>query len=153
MASVSGGLCVLRWNDDRRRTRGYLERVFPEIAWEEDERPLREWRRQLDAFLKGASKKFDPPLVLRPTPFQGKIWRLLRQIPYGQTISYRELAARAGCPKSVRAAANACGQNPVAVAIPCHRVVRGNGTPGGFSSGLQRKQALLELEDMEPRKN
>ncbi len=89
---------------------------------------------------------FDGPLDLQGTAFQHRVWQLLRQIPVGTTISYSDLAARLGAPTAVRAVAQACGANPVALVVPCHRVVRQNGELGGYRWGLARKKWLLAHE-------
>ncbi|HWC75562.1 MAG TPA: methylated-DNA--[protein]-cysteine S-methyltransferase, partial [Gemmatimonadales bacterium] len=86
------------------------------------------------------------PLDIRATAFQRRVWRELQRIPFGKTRSYSEVARRIGQPRATRAVARACATNPVALAIPCHRVVRDDGTLGGYRWGLERKQALLEKE-------
>ena len=86
------------------------------------------------------------PLDLRGTAFQQRVWQALRDIPVGHTLSYRELAARLGVPKAVRAVAGACAANTLAVAIPCHRVVRSDGALSGYRWGIERKRALIERE-------
>ena len=86
------------------------------------------------------------PLDLEGTPFQLRVWQELRKIPWGETISYKELAARAGSPKGCRAVGQANGANPIPLIIPCHRVINANGALGGFSSGLHHKRWLLENE-------
>lgn len=86
------------------------------------------------------------PLDVRGSAFQVRVWQALRNVPAGQTISYGELARRVGQPRAARAVARACASNPLAVAIPCHRVVRQDGAPGGYRWGLARKQALLARE-------
>ena len=88
----------------------------------------------------------DLPLDVRGTAFQQRVWQALRDIPAGRTLSYADLARRIGAPKSVRAVAQACGANPLAVAIPCHRVVRNDGALAGYRWGVERKRALLERE-------
>ena len=88
----------------------------------------------------------DLPLDVRGTAFQQRVWQALREIPAGETVSYTELAKRIGSPKSFRAVAQACGANPLAVAIPCHRVVRNDGALSGYRWGVERKRALLERE-------
>jgi AraC family transcriptional regulator of adaptative response/methylated-DNA-[protein]-cysteine methyltransferase len=88
----------------------------------------------------------DLPLDVRGTAFQQRVWQALRSIPPGSTASYSDIAARIGAPKSVRAVAQACGANPLAVAIPCHRVVRNDGALAGYRWGVERKQALLARE-------
>ena len=86
------------------------------------------------------------PLDVRGTAFQQKVWRTLREIPAGSTVSYTEIAERIGAPKAVRAVAQACASNHIAVAIPCHRVLRHDGTLSGYRWGVQRKSALLARE-------
>jgi AraC family transcriptional regulator of adaptative response/methylated-DNA-[protein]-cysteine methyltransferase len=88
----------------------------------------------------------DLPLDVRGTAFQQRVWQALRDIPAGNTVSYADLARRIGAPKSVRAVAQACGANALAVAIPCHRVVRNDGALAGYRWGVERKRALLERE-------
>ena len=89
---------------------------------------------------------FELPLDIQGTVFQHKVWQALRQIPPGATRTYREIAEALGQPTATRAVANACGANPVAVAVPCHRVVRTDGGLGGYRWGIERKRALLERE-------
>lgn len=102
--------------------------------------------RQLEEYFSGKRCTFDLPLHLVGTPFQKKVWRQLMKIPYGQTVSYAELARRIGRPKAYRAVANACGQNPLPIIVPCHRVIASGGKLGGYSGGLKRKRWLLRHE-------
>ena len=88
----------------------------------------------------------DLPLDVRGSAFQERVWQALREIPAGETVSYAEIARRIGEPKAVRAVAQACGANKIAVAIPCHRVVRNDGALSGYRWGVERKHALLEKE-------
>jgi AraC family transcriptional regulator of adaptative response/methylated-DNA-[protein]-cysteine methyltransferase len=88
----------------------------------------------------------EPTLDLIGTPFQQRVWSALREIPLGQTATYSQIAERVGAPKAVRAVGLACGANPVAVFVPCHRVIRSDGTLGGYRGGLARKRKLLEYE-------
>jgi AraC family transcriptional regulator of adaptative response/methylated-DNA-[protein]-cysteine methyltransferase len=88
----------------------------------------------------------DVPLDPRGTPFQQRVWQALRDIPAGATATYADIAARIGAPGSVRAVAQACGANPIAIAIPCHRVVRSDGALSGYRWGVERKRALLDRE-------
>lgn len=101
---------------------------------------------QLSEYFKGERKTFDLPLMPVGTDFQLKVWRALQDIPYGETISYAEEAARIGHPKSFRAVANANGRNPIAIIIPCHRVIGSNGTLTGYGGGMEAKRTLLEQE-------
>lgn len=98
------------------------------------------------AFIDGLSTHWQLPLDIQGTAFQQQVWSALATIPAGTTLSYRELAARIGRPTSIRAAANACGANPLAVIIPCHRVIRSDGSLGGYRWGIKRKKILLERE-------
>jgi methylated-DNA-[protein]-cysteine S-methyltransferase len=102
--------------------------------------------RQLDEYFAGARSDFDLPLHLDGTPFQQAVWAQLQAIPYGETISYGELARRVGNPKASRAVGLANGRNPIAVIVPCHRVIAADGTLGGYGGGPDRKTLLLELE-------
>ena len=102
---------------------------------------------QLREYFSGQRKKFDVPLDLQGTPHQLRIWRALCAIPYGETLTYGELARRVGLPTSAaRAAGRACATNPAPVVVPCHRVIGGDGKLHGFGGGLPRKEALLQLE-------
>ena len=102
--------------------------------------------RQLDEYFAGARSDFDLPLHLDGTLFQQAVWAQLQAIPYGETISYGELARRVGNPKASRAVGLANGRNPIAVIVPCHRVIAADGTLGGYGGGPDRKTLLLELE-------
>jgi AraC family transcriptional regulator of adaptative response/methylated-DNA-[protein]-cysteine methyltransferase len=86
------------------------------------------------------------PLHVRGTAFQERVWKALREVPAGTTVSYADIARRIGAPKSVRAVARACGANKLAVAIPCHRVVRNDGSLSGYAWGIERKRALIQRE-------
>lgn len=101
---------------------------------------------QLAEYFAGRRTGFDVPLNLEGTDFQRRVWTELCAIPYGETISYAELARRVGNPKAYRAVGLANGRNPVAVIVPCHRVIASDGSLGGYGGGLQRKVQLLELE-------
>jgi AraC family transcriptional regulator of adaptative response/methylated-DNA-[protein]-cysteine methyltransferase len=97
-------------------------------------------------FVENPGIGFDLPLDLRGTAFQQRVWQALREIPLGKTVSYSELAERIGLPKSTRAVAQACGANKIAVAVPCHRVVRNDGGLSGYRWGVERKRDLIERE-------
>jgi AraC family transcriptional regulator of adaptative response/methylated-DNA-[protein]-cysteine methyltransferase len=108
--------------------------------------PFAQWMAALAAHLEGTRLRLDLPLDLRGTAFQMKVWSFLQRIPYGEVRSYTEVAEGIGAPKAVRAVASACAANRVAVAIPCHRVIRGDGGLGGYRWGLERKRALIDAE-------
>ena len=116
--------------------------------WAEDPcaPPLRECIAQIAEYFAGERGRFDLPLAPRGTPFQQRIWREIAQVPYGETITYAQLASRAGSPGSARAAGAATGRNPLAIVVPCHRVVGASGSLTGYAGGLHRKERLLCLE-------
>jgi methylated-DNA-[protein]-cysteine S-methyltransferase len=123
------------------------EAVRPEAGWQPSARgPVAEAIRQLREYFAGRRTTFDLPLEAAGTPFQRAVWRALGDIPYGTTISYGELARRVGNPKASRAVGSANGANPLPIVIPCHRVIAGDGSLGGFGGGLPAKQSLLALE-------
>ena len=107
---------------------------------------LRKALRQLDEYFGGRRKRFSVPLSCRGTAFQKSIWRQIRQIPFGNTRSYRDLACQARKPRALRAVGQAVARNPLALLIPCHRVIRHSGELGGFAWGTRRKARLLEHE-------
>ncbi len=109
-------------------------------------RLLARLRRELGEYFSGRRKTFTVPLALEGTAFQVRVWRALLRIPYGQTRSYAELARSAGAPRACRAAGNANGQNRIAILVPCHRVIQGDGSLGGYGAGPARKRFLLRLE-------
>jgi len=107
---------------------------------------LEEAAAEVGAYFAGELREFRVPIAPQGTPFQREVWRGLREIPYGVTASYAELADRLGRPKAVRAIAQANGRNPVAIIVPCHRVIGSDGSLTGYGGGLWRKKRLLELE-------
>jgi methylated-DNA-[protein]-cysteine S-methyltransferase len=111
-----------------------------------DDDAFDEVRIQLDQYFAGSRTRFEVPMHLEGTDFQRRVWAQLCAIPYGKTISYGELARRVGSPKASRAVGSANGRNPVAVIVPCHRVIAADGSLGGYGGGLERKTLLLDLE-------
>jgi methylated-DNA-[protein]-cysteine S-methyltransferase len=118
----------------------------PDPDWQEDARPLKDVIRQLRAYFAGKLETFDLPLAPEGTEFQQKVWRRLLDIPYGETMSYGELARRIGNPNACRAVGLANGSNPIPIIIPCHRVIGSNGKLTGYGGGLPIKEKLLALE-------
>ena len=119
----------------------------PQPGWKESRKGLvGEAIRQLNEYFAGQRSDFDLPVEPAGTPFQKRVWSLLQEIPFGTTISYGELARRAGNPQASRAVGAANGKNPIPIVIPCHRVIGANGKLTGFGGGLPTKQALLALE-------
>jgi methylated-DNA-[protein]-cysteine S-methyltransferase len=118
----------------------------PETDWIFNEKPLGEARRQLREYFTGERREFDLPLKLEGTDFQVSVLRALQEIPYGETVSYGEIARRIGRPRAVRAVGAANGRNPLPIVVPCHRVIGSTGDLTGFGGGLDTKEALLRLE-------
>ena len=125
-------------------------RHAPPVQPHWDEQPedaaLAECARQLDDYFAGRREDFQLPLAPKGTAFQERVWREIARIPYGETISYAELARRAGAPGSARAAGAATGRNPHSIVVPCHRVLGSHGEITGYAGGLDRKKWLLRLE-------
>jgi methylated-DNA-[protein]-cysteine S-methyltransferase len=117
-------------------------------AWIEDpsSSPLKECAEQLADYLAGTRERFDLPITARGTPFQQRVWREIARIPFGETLTYAELARRAGAAGCARAAGAATGRNPHSIVVPCHRVVGSDGHLTGYAGGLERKTRLLEIE-------
>lgn len=133
----------------RTSEKGLTSAVFADKAKSGDEPSTdisREAIQQLTEYISGQRQTFTLPLDLQGTEFQKKVWQELVNIPYGNTISYLELAKRLGDEKSIRAAASANGKNPIAIIVPCHRVIGSNGDLVGYAGGLHRKKWLLQLE-------
>ena len=139
LAGDEGGLRLVHFATGRRP-------MSPLREWIEDRTPFKEAIRQLEAYFEGKLKDFDVPLVLDGTEFQLLVWNNLRKIPYGETVSYGQLARRIGSPEAARAVGLANGSNPIPIIIPCHRVIGSNGDLTGFGGGLPVKKKLLALE-------
>ncbi len=126
-------------------------RHVPAISreWKEDPAaaPIAECKRQIEQYLEGKRQSFDLPLAPEGTQFQRRVWIEIARIPYGETLTYAQLAARAGASGSARAAGAATGRNPISIIVPCHRVIGSNGSLTGYAGGLERKTKLLEIED------
>ena len=122
------------------------DRIRLDQQWEENRAPFEDAIRQISEYFEGARKTFDLTLVPAGTPFQQAVWRELLSIPYGTTTSYRDLARAIGRPSAIRAAGAANGRNPLAIVIPCHRVIGSNGDLTGYGGGLRIKETLLALE-------
>lgn len=144
--SPIGPLLLVGDETGLRRLEFVKGRTRPDPAWREDAAPLQDAIRQLRAYFAGKLEKFDIPLAPEGTPFQRQVWKRLCEIPYGETISYGELARRIGNPKASRAVGLANGSNPIAIVIPCHRVIGSNGKLTGYGGGLPLKEKLLALE-------
>jgi AraC family transcriptional regulator of adaptative response/methylated-DNA-[protein]-cysteine methyltransferase len=146
VARSERGICAISLGDDPEALARELQDRFPHARLIGDDAAFAALVARVVGFVEAPGLGLDLPLDVRGTAFQQRVWQALREIPPGATASYAEIAERIGAPKSVRAVAQACGANPLAVAIPCHRVVRQDGHLSGYRWGVQRKQALLERE-------
>jgi AraC family transcriptional regulator of adaptative response/methylated-DNA-[protein]-cysteine methyltransferase len=144
VASTGKGVCAVKLGRDAGELERQLAEEFPEAGLARE--PLREVREKVLAFISGEASLARVPLDIRGTVFQRRVWQALRRIPRGETRTYRDIAKAVGAPAAVRAVGSACGANPVALFVPCHRAVRTDGGLGGYAWGLPRKQRLLELE-------
>lgn len=120
--------------------------VMPQAGWQRDDLALAPFVEQFAAYFAGSLQQFDLPLAARGTPFQQAVWHALGDIPYGETVSYLEIAQAIGNPKSVRAVGAANGRNPLSIIVPCHRVIGRSGELTGYAGGIPIKRWLLELE-------
>jgi len=150
MGATGRGLCFIQFGDDKEALVAQLEAEYPQATVQPMGKTHKEqfaaWMQALSDYLRGATDVLDLPLDIRGTAFQLKVWKYLQTIPASSIASYTEVARAIGNPKAVRAVASACAGNCIAIAIPCHRVIRGNGDLAGYRWGLKRKRALLDLE-------
>lgn len=146
VAATHRGVCHVSFADDTAGLARALAAEFPYAALRRDDAAAAAWTAQLVDYVEGRSTRLDVPLDVGGSGFQRRVWDALRAIPRGQTRRYGEVAAALGVPRGARAVANACAANPVAVVVPCHRVVPAAGGAGGYRYGSWRKRALLEVE-------
>jgi AraC family transcriptional regulator of adaptative response/methylated-DNA-[protein]-cysteine methyltransferase len=146
VAASDKGVCAILLGDDPERLARDLQDRFPKAALTAGDAEFDTWVAKVVGFVELPRLGLDLPLDVRGTAFQQRVWRALSEIPLGSTVSYSEIARTIGAPQSVRAVAQACGANHLAVAIPCHRVVRTNGDLTGYRWGVERKRALLDRE-------
>ena len=146
VAQSDNGICAILLGDDLDAMQQDLQQRFPDARLTLADNRFSHTVAQIADFINMPSRGLSFPLDIRGTPFQQKVWQALLEIPAGKTSSYTDIASRMGAPKSVRAVAGACAANALAVAIPCHRVVRSDGALSGYRWGVERKRALLERE-------
>jgi len=147
LVAVSGkGVCSILIGAEAAALTRDLQRRFAGAELVRDDARLRGALADVRAFVQSPAAGLDLPLDVTGTDFQKRVWRALKQIPAGATASYAEIARRIDAPKAFRAVAQACGANPIALAIPCHRVVRNDGALSGYRWGVARKRTLLERE-------
>ena len=145
-SATSDGLCAVLLGDDRETLRRELQDRFPGATLIEGDAALHAQAMRVVELVESPERGLDIELDLRGTEFQRMVWQALREIPAGSTATYTEIARRIGRPAAVRAVGHACGANPLAVIVPCHRAVRSDGTLAGYRWGIERKRILLERE-------
>lgn len=150
MGATDRGLCFIQFGDGKKELVAQLATEYSQASIQPMGKAHKEqfnaWMKALSNYLHGHATTLDPPLDIRGTAFQLKVWKYLQTIPAGSVASYTEVARAIGSSKAVRAVASACAGNRIAIIIPCHRVIRGNGELAGYRWGLERKRALLDLE-------
>lgn len=151
VAATERGICAVTLGDDETSLVTDLRDEFPKASIERIDAGRDEWLRAMISRVAAELENGDsdapmPPIDVRATAFQWRVWNALQRIPLGSTRSYAQIAQEIGAPKSVRAVANACGRNRLAIVVPCHRVIREDGSLGGYRWGIARKQALLKGE-------
>ena len=146
VAQSGRGICAIALGDDPDALARELQDRFPQARLIGGDAAFEALVAKVVGFVEAPGVGLELPLDVRGTAFQQRVWQALRQVPLGRTVSYAELAERIGAPRAIRAVAQACAANPLAVAIPCHRVVRRDGTLSGYRWGVERKRTLLERE-------
>ena len=146
VAATERGICAIRLGDQAQPLIDEVEREFADAMITRADDDLRDWVSAILDYLDGEAINTELPLDIRSTAFQRKVWDMLRTIPYGERRSYTQVAELIGQPTAARAVASACASNPVALAIPCHRVVNSEGGLSGYRWGIERKRAILEQE-------
>ncbi|HEV8131645.1 MAG TPA: bifunctional DNA-binding transcriptional regulator/O6-methylguanine-DNA methyltransferase Ada [Acidobacteriota bacterium] len=146
VAVTEHGVCSVKLGDSETALKNALHSEYPAAGISRDDEALRRSVKAIIKYIDGRSSDIDLPIDVKATAFQWRVWKLLLSIPYGETRSYAEIADAIGQPRAARAVARACASNPVALLIPCHRVVHKDGTPSGYRWGEKRKRLLLSRE-------
>ena len=146
VAATERGICMTALADSRAALESDLRRRFPSAELRPADAALSGWAERVVRYITRPGDTLDLPLDIRGTAFQARVWRALQKIPPGKTVTYSDIAAALGQPQSVRAVAQACASNKLAVVVPCHRVVRRDGDLAGYRWGIERKRALLDRE-------
>jgi AraC family transcriptional regulator, regulatory protein of adaptative response / methylated-DNA-[protein]-cysteine methyltransferase len=146
IATTEKGFCSVKLGDVAEKLETLLYKEFEQTNIQRDDSQHKNWVQAIVNFIAGSQPHLDLPLDIRGTAFQKQVWQALQKIPYGKTRTYADIAREISKPNAVRAVGTACGANPVALIIPCHRVLRSDGGLGGYEWGLERKKKLLEQE-------
>ena len=146
VAHSEKGICAILIHDDEKPLLADLQTRFPKATLIEDKTDFKHWLEQVVDFVEAPKKGLELPLDIRGTLFQQRVWQLLQKIPLGTTASYTDIATQLGDPKAVRAVARACAANPIALLVPCHRVVRSDGGISGYRWGVENKRILITRE-------
>ena len=146
VATTEKGICALKLGDETDKLEHILNQEFHQAHIIRDDDTHKEWIQAILDFIVGDETHLDLPLDARGTAFQKQVWQALQKIPYGETRTYTDVARDIAKPQAVRAVGNACGANAIALIVPCHRVLRSDGSLGGYHWGIERKQKLLGQE-------
>jgi AraC family transcriptional regulator of adaptative response/methylated-DNA-[protein]-cysteine methyltransferase len=146
VAATENGICSIEFGDDKKQLRENFERRFSAASIDATNQRLRGWVAEIVSFIRTPVHGLRLPLDIQGTAFQRRVWQALQQIPLGTTVTYAQVADAIGQPQAHRAVARACAANQLALAVPCHRVVRKDGTMGGYRWGVERKRQLLDRE-------
>jgi len=146
VAASNRGLCVVSFGPSAATLESGLARQFPDSILRRDDASLTPMVAMLLAYLEGQESRLDLPIDVSATPLQAEVWQALRAIPYGETRSYGEVARAIASPATAQEVAHACVSNPIALVVPCHRVVRADGSLAGYRWGAGRKRRLLQRE-------
>lgn len=153
VAATDRGVCAIEFGDSKSALTSRVAELFPRAEMQPADGAVSKMAGAIAAFIDRSDAGLDLPLEVLGTAFQQRVWQELRRVPAGETVTYAQVAQRLGAPRAARAVARACAANRIALAIPCHRVIRGDGELGGFRWGLERKKSLLENESDESRKS
>ncbi|MBN3941711.1 MAG: bifunctional DNA-binding transcriptional regulator/O6-methylguanine-DNA methyltransferase Ada [Nostoc sp.] len=146
VATTEKGICAVKLGDEADKLEHILKQEFHQAQIVRDDRTHKNWIQAILDFIAGGEAHLDLPLDIRGTAFQKQVWQALQKIPYSETRTYTDIARDIDKPQAVRAVGNACGANPIALIVPCHRVLRSDGSLGGYHWGIERKQKLLTQE-------
>ncbi|MEL6164488.1 MAG: methylated-DNA--[protein]-cysteine S-methyltransferase, partial [Cyanobacteria bacterium J06628_3] len=149
VATTEQGICSVKLGDTKEDNNSILYQDFYQAELIFDSETHQNWIKSILNFIDGNEPHIDLPLDIRGTAFQKQVWEALKKIPYGETCTYKDIANQIDKPQSVRAVGNACGANPVALIVPCHRVVKNDGGLGGYRWGIERKKKLLNQESVD----